>query len=73
MQLIDAQQATYLAHDAFDKPEVAAGDAGDGIGGLGAPDGVEREAELLPVMFEDLGGVSSGCRGRYWWANPILL
>jgi hypothetical protein len=57
VDIVDAQEATDLAHDPFDEPEVAAGDAGDGVGRLYRLDRIEGEAELLPVVLEDLGGI----------------
>ena len=59
VELVDLQDAGDLAHESFDESEVASGDAGDGVGGLGVVCGVgiERQAELLPVVGEDDGEV----------------
>lgn len=66
MQFVDAQEATALAHDLFDDAKVAAGDPRDGVGGVGAWDGVEGEAEIA----------ASSAQGRLGWLGgprPTLV
>ena len=54
VELVDVHDAGDLSHEAFDEPEVAAGDLVDGVDGLGVVGvaGVEWLAELVPVLGE---------------------
>jgi hypothetical protein len=51
---VDVAESTDLGHDAFDEPEVAAGDAGDRVDQVPIRvQVVDRESELVPVVGQD--------------------
>lgn len=74
VEVVDGHDSGDLGHEAFDEPEVAAGDGGDHLRGFDVVGvvGLVGVPELLPVVAED-GGQVRGIERPVLVANPILL